>query len=648
MSRRARLFLFALGLFACAPALAQQPAAKKPAPKRPAAEADPLAEARRASAISLVTALADDARAFREPHLRARTQARAADALWETDKERARELFRRAWEAAEAADREHARLTESERRQRAAAARGSGARELPSMRPEVLRLAARRDRALGEEFLAALEASRKEELANANSASGATPAATTAPAVPQRFNPDNPPPEMAQRLNLARQLIADGDVERAVQFAGPSLYPVNTLGMAFLDALRPKDAATADRLYSALLPRAAADPQTDANTVSLLSSYVLTPYLYITVQTSGGAHTRRWNSDNAPPSDLDPRLRAAFLNTAAQILLRPLAPPEQDQTSAGRKGAYVIITRLAPVFEQHGHPSAAALRARQSLLTQEVPDRAGTRPDDPIFSRGLVPEDPNRDHVQEALSRLERARDSNERDRLYFEAAMHALGRGGGTGDEARARELAGKIEDVDTRRQLLAFIAYRAVEDAIRGKRPEDALRHARSDELTRVQRAWGLTEAAGLLAKNQPGAAVEALDAAAEEARRIDENSPDRVRALVAVATQLHPLDRARAWDLMTEVAKSANALPEFSGEDGQMTVRVEFKGGGAMTTNSDVESFDLTGIFASLARDDFDRAAALARTFKGESARAVATLAVARVALEKKKESKESAAH
>jgi hypothetical protein len=453
---------------------------------------------------------------------------------------------------------------------------------------------------------------------------------------------------MAQRLNLARQLLDDGDVERALQFAGPALYPVNTLGMSVLDALRPKDAAAADRLYASLLPRAAADPSTDANTVSLLSTYVLTPHLYITVRPDGNSHTRRWSSDNAPPADLDPRLRAAFFNAAAQILLRPLPAPEQDQTSAGRIGTYVIIARLAPVFEQYGHASAPGLRSRQSLLLQDTPER-NRRADDPLLTRGLVPEDPNRDHVQDALNQLERARDAGERDRLYFQAAMAALGRDGQRGgDEQRARELAGKIEDVDTRRQMFAFIAYRAVQEAVSAKRGEDAVRHSRSDELTRVQRAWGLTEGARLLAKEQPGAAVEALDAAAEEARRIDESSPDRVRALVAVATQLQQLDRGRAWDLMGEVAKASNALPEFSGEDGALTVRVEFKGGGAMTTNSNVESFDLTGIFTSLARDDFDRAAALAKTFKGESARAVATLAVARVALERKKGSKESAAN
>ena len=74
--------------------------------------------------------------------------------------------------------------------------------------------------------------------------------------------------------------------------------------------------------------------------------------------------------------------------------------------------------------------------------------------------------------------------------------------------------------------------------------------------------------------------------------------------------------------------------------------MTMRVQFKGGGAMTQNVNVESFDLTGLFDALAREDFDRAAALARTIKGESPRAVAALAVARSVLIKPKTSAQAA--
>ena len=65
---------------------------------------------------------------------------------------------------------------------------------------------------------------------------------------------------MAQRLSLARQLLEDGDMPRALQFADPALYPVNTFGMNILDMLHEKDPAAADQRYLAILARAMSDP----------------------------------------------------------------------------------------------------------------------------------------------------------------------------------------------------------------------------------------------------------------------------------------------------------------------------------------------------------------------------------------------------
>lgn len=633
MFKPSRLLAFALCLSTIAPTVGaqQQPSGqtKKPATKKAAAEVDPMVEVRRTTAISLVSALADDARMFRNPELRARVQARAADALWETDKEKARALFRRAWDEAETVDAEH-----GARRAREASRRGAASsREAGSMRREVLKLAARRDGALGEELLARLEESIKQDSAGAatsGAASGANVAGANAQG--QRFNPDDPPAAMTQRLNLAQQLLEDGDTERAMQFADSALYPVNTFGVNILNMLREKDAAGADQRFAALLARAAGDPLADANTVSLLASYVFTPFLYVTVRPDGNSHTRGFRGNNSPHATLSPALRDSFLTAAAQILLRPLLPPDQDNSSSGRIGAYVVTTRLLPLFDRFAPDKSPALYARQSLLAQDTPEK-NRRPDDPILKRGIVPEDPSRDSVADTLARLDGAKNSGERDMIYFRAAMNALER-----DPAQARELAMKIEDVDTRKQLLAFMAFQLVSTAVREKKAEEAFRLARSEELTNVQRAWAYTEIARLITKSQPGRAAEALDEATAEARRIDDASPDRVRALVAVATQLAALDRPRAWELMSEVVKSSNTLADFSGEDGGLTLRVEFKGGGAMTSNHDVESFDLSGVFAALAREDLDRAVTLARALKGESPRSVATLAIARTVLVK----------
>src|SRR5215813_13651135 len=72
-------------------------------------ELDEAAAQRRTVAISLVLSLADEAKGFKDQTRRARVQARAADVLWDTDQDRARELFHRAWDAAEIADSETAK-----------------------------------------------------------------------------------------------------------------------------------------------------------------------------------------------------------------------------------------------------------------------------------------------------------------------------------------------------------------------------------------------------------------------------------------------------------------------------------------------------------------------------------------------------------
>ncbi|HYP53672.1 MAG TPA: hypothetical protein VEQ42_09030, partial [Pyrinomonadaceae bacterium] len=245
-----------------------------------------------------------------------------------------------------------------------------------------------------------------------------------------------------------------------------------------------------------------------------------------------------------------------------------------------------------------------------------------------------------RDRVQEQLDKLDRAKDASARDEIYLQAALAASER-----DDPRALEFADKIENLDLRRQLRAVLAFDAVRRAIqewRDKKKErdaaDVLRLARAAELTPIQRTWALTEVARMLAKSDAARGVEVLEEAFAEARRIDAASPDRPRALVAIATQFVALDRGRAWEAVGEVVKASNAASEFTGEDGQISVTLRSKNSG-IAMSSSADSFDLAGVFSELAKEDLDRALQLARTFTGEAPRATASLAIARAVLDKK---------
>ena len=651
MSTRVSLLALALcAVVSPVPGVSQEPPPARPKPakasaKKPAAEAaDPMAELRRTTAISLVSSLADDARTFRDPALRARVQARSADALWDTEREKSVALFRRAWEEAEAADADADRRVADDRA-RQMRERGHASVQLPpSLRTEVLRLAAKRDRALGEEFLTKLDEARKRELESAATSNerptDAAPAASNRgdkQPEPPRPDPMETPPAVAKRLRLAIQLLQDGDVERAMQFADPALGGVYPPALEFLTRLRAKNAPAADERYAALVARAAQNPASDANTVSLLSSYLFSPTLYMTFSANAGSNANSWGNGAPdrpmPPTDVSPQIRAAYFRAAAAVLLRPTPTPDQDRTSAGRAGWYMVITRLLPLFDQYAPDRSAALRAKQASLAPDTPE--GIRgPDNNALTRGLVPEDPNRDRVGDTLARLDRAKTADERDMVYVDAVMDAMRQ-----KDPRVEEFLAKIEDADVRQKLRAFIDMDAAREAVNEKNAAEALRIARGNGLTSIQRAWVLTEAARLVAKEEPGRAVEILDEALNEAKeRIDAASAERVSALVAIATQLYELDRARTWEVMHEAVKAANAAKEYTGEDGRLSTSFQSKGM-TMRSSSTVQSFDLTDIFTKLAREELQRAADLARTFEGEAPRSFATLAVARSVLDAK---------
>jgi len=583
-----------------------------------AEEVDPIVAQRQVVAVSLLQSLADDSRSFRDLALRARVGARAADALWDTDSDKARGLFRRAWDEAEAADAEIARR-EAEELQRQQASGGPFLRRRQrDLRSEVLRLAAKRDRDLGEELLKKLDEASERENKEATDRS--------------RTDPASAPIAAAKRLQLARRLLDDGEIERAIQFATPALDSINRDSINFLSALREKNAVAADQGFMTLLARAERDPVSDANTVSALSSYAFTPFLFINFSPDGGASMSQERRETAPP-DLPKNVRTTFFRVASEILLRPLAPPDQDLTTSGRVGKYMIIKRLLPLFEQYAPERAPLLKTQMTALAGDVPANERSA-ENRAISRGITPDETSRNPLEVMQERLDRARTSDERDGIYADYAVALAGKG-----DPKARELVDKIEDAELRKNVRGYIDFQAVQQAAQKNDPTEVARLAKSGELTSMQRIWAYSRAARLLMKSDRPRAVELLEEAAAEARRISGGNPDRPRSLIAVATGLIEADRVRAWEVAAEALKAANSAEGFTGEDSTVSAALRAKQM-VMVTNAPAEEFDLVGLFRSLAKDDFNRSIELAKGFSGESPRSVATIAIARSVLEKSK--------
>ena len=572
--------------------------------------------ARRVQARSLLMALSTDARNFSDQTLRARSLARIADALWTVDAEQGRLLFRKAWEAAEGADQEADRKLQEEINQQKSKTGGGFAVALPAnIRREVLRLAARHDRTLGEEFLEKLRIQKLE----------AATAATQQK--PNRVND-----AANQRLAVARVLLQEGEMERALQFADPVLTTVTMEGMSFLSFLREKSATAADERYASLLSASANNPQSDANTVSLLSSYIFTPQMYVTFSADGTNSSQM--SSRITPAEVSAELRSAFFQSAAAILLRPLAPPGQDQTSSGVEGRYMVIKRLLPLFEQSAPADMVeSLRAQLNALNAVVPE-ATRSSENEWLTRGLRPEKPAADQEQSLLDRIDRAKTAAERDSLYIQLAFRAAGRG-----DMKARDYVSKVEDTEVRKALQAYIDPSLASNAVQKKLTDQALEMVHKGELTHLQKVWVLTQSAKILKPTDPEKAAELVEAAGAEARRIDVSDPGRAQGLIAVANALKEVDVSRVWDATFDAVKAANSAEGFSGEDGELVLKFQSKGYSSVNTN-DVQEFDLEGIFGELAKSDYERAVELARGFEREGPRAVATIAIARAILAPKK--------
>jgi hypothetical protein len=571
---------------------------------------NPVEDERRALAISLVISTADEARSYSDLALRPRVLARSADVLWKAYNGTARALFRRAWEAAEKGDAEEVTIkTKDNPPPMVIALRRASGQDL---RYEVMNLAARRDRALSEEFFAKLTKETDRETEDAKS-SRSRDSWSTSDAV-------------SKRLQVARRLLENGEVERAMEFAAPALDQVSFYSIGFLSALRAKNSEAADQKFALLLARVQFDPSSDANTVSGLSSYAFTPGFYVTFNADGGSRWTPRDSVNFDHPNLAPALVKRFFEVGGAILLRPLPPPDQDFTSSGRIGKRKVMLRLLPLFDQHAPNTAAALRAQLTALGGDPKN------DNPLLTDGLLPEETGAKALETMQNHADRAKTSRERDAIYADTAVSLASQG-----DIQAKDVSDKIDESGLRTEVRRFVDFEFVRISIRKKEAPETARLAKSGQLTHSQRAWAYTEAARLLMNSDRQRSVELLEEAAVEARRIDANMPDRAILLIGVAMQFLASDRIRAWEMMDEAVRAANSTEKFTGDNEQIpyfmgTNRfVKFIGFGG-------KDYSVSKAFRLLTDDDFHRSIDLAKSFKNSGPRATATLAIASAVLDK----------
>ena len=147
------------------------------------------------------------------------------------------------------------------------------------------------------------------------------------------------------------------------------------------------------------------------------------------------------------------------------------------------------------------------MRARFEALGAMVRDSVRRRNPDPTQASPSAQETADRE--QAILDKIDHAKTSDERDRLYFDLAQEATRK-----DDLRARDFVSKIEDSEFRKQAQAYIDITlARRDFVGKKKVELALELIQKGELTHIQRVWLLTQLAKLLAKTDRDKALSLL---------------------------------------------------------------------------------------------------------------------------------------
>jgi hypothetical protein len=229
--------------------------------------------------------------------------------------------------------------------------------------------------------------------------------------------------------------------------------------------------------------------------------------------------------------------------------------------------------------------------------------------------------------------RAEHARTTTERDQTYMQLATMLADK-----DEGRAHAYGDKIKDPELRNEVRGFLDVSLAWKLVSMKDTERALDLARTGELTHFQKSWLLSQIAGVLWVGDQKRAAQVLEDATAEARRIEAGDADRPRAFFAIANVLLASNPASVWSVMDDAISAANAADKFTGEDGQLSIRLISKGAGIFHDRP-FRGFAISGIFTKLALEDYDRTVQLARGLTQDVPRSVATIAIARTVLEQR---------
>jgi hypothetical protein len=572
-------------------------------PSAAAQQSERLAAQQNERIISLLDQLADQARQSDDMTFAVRAQSQAATLLWPHDPERARAIYRRAFQSVTAPtaprsiektgnnDKLASNLVPAERLQ---------------LRSELLNQIAGRDPELADELARTLAESSgsKDGCPAPGGCDQISPVQTQAPASSRE--------EVERREMLIS--VALRIVEREPQQAMALAQMSFALGLSpnfsrLLMLMRASEPGLADLLFSSAVARLERLPAVDLSYIHTLGSYLI----------SAGSSARE---------AMGRPLVARFLNLAfSQIARRGdlAASITGARAAKGDESAavYFIGRQLTDLFARYQPDRLAQLQRNINELTE-----AGS---DSVIE--LVSYEASGPAEMESAA-LD-IKDSRERDALYARAALAWLAKD----EPRRAQAAAFEIGDAEMRDRVLGQIVRKhSVEGRI-----EDAVALARriEDGSSRVD-ALVMLASSALASKNKPRA-IEILNEAETSSTKL--RAPvARMNSLLKVASSVSDFDAPRGFEMMQSVIKAINEASSVQQPEPKQPGLARASSSTDPSRPGIGESYKsaLESTLALLARADFERALLLAQQIEMKEAAVAAQLAVCRGGLAPKQSS------
>jgi hypothetical protein len=529
-------------------------------------------------AFAVVEAILKDSAGIEEDMLRLRVRSRAADLLWGIDASRARRLFEETFRAIETAENKMRRTLVT------SAPRLADSLKF-ELRQDLLRFASTRDEGMAEALVGSVAKARvlsDQELAEHN-------------------------------LQIAL-VIAESNPRRSARLAKESLsLAIGTLFPRVVHAIRQKNAALADDIFSYALSAARRDSAHLSWNILLLSYYVfpeMNRSLYSRPETAAAVSSTAI---------------LQFIDFVYDMLMRQPVEMLAREENFGMWSAdyfYIVRNRL-PIMEKQDAERVIELRARIDEILKRMREDVGesvTERHDENLKEILVK------NPQELITKAEAAGDQKERDDLYSEAAYVLAVR------EDRLDQALALIERIGrskAREEAALFILGMTIQEALRAGDADKAYRYASAIKDIDGQ-ARAFTIIARYLANN--GDADRAVKIADEAARLVMHtvNSKTRAETLTAMAAICAQSDAARGFEIAHAAADAIN------------------QAGDSIIWDINETSLPMPGIhhleveraYSLLGRADFNKAIALAQTIKMKDSSLIAQLAACRAKVRSKK--------